>query len=68
MNCRLLDSHISVKQELRIKKWDCVYTVVHQITGMAPQKKDLFRRQGEGRRIGLGDRILAALAVLSGSF
>ena len=32
------------------------------------QKKDIFRRQGEGCRIGLGDKILAALAVLSGSF
>ena len=33
-----------------------------------PQKKDLFRRQGEGRHVGLGDRILAALAVLPRSF
>ena len=33
-----------------------------------PQKKDWFRRQGKGRPVGLGDRILAALAVLPLSF
>ena len=31
-------------------------------------KKDLIRRQGKGCHVGLGDRILAALAVLPQSF
>ena len=35
---------------------------------LQPQKKDLIRRQGKGCSVGLGDRILAALAVLPRSF
>ena len=40
----------------------------HHTTTHQPLKKDLFRRQGEGRHVRLEDRILAALAVLPQSF
>ena len=42
----------------------CTYLLQFCVEAVQAQKKDRIRRQGKGRRICLGDRILAALAVL----